>query len=157
MEFSNTQPTKADLVQMRRDYNEISLDESQIDPSGHPMPLFQTWLKEAIDAKVTEPNAMCLSTVTSEGRPASRYVLCKKADNDGFVWFTNYDSRKGEELAKNPFAALVFWWGDMERSVRIEGKVEKISAEESDAYFTRRPRDAEIGAWASKQSRPIGS
>ena len=157
MEFSNAQPTRADLVQMRRDYNEVSLDESQIDASGHPMPLFQNWLKEAIDAKVTEPNAMCLSTVTSEGRPASRYVLCKKADNDGFVWFTNYDSRKGEELAKNPFAALVFWWGDMERSVRIEGKVEKISTEESDAYFTRRPRDAEIGAWASHQSRPIGS
>ena len=100
---------------------------------------------------------MCLSTVTSEGRPASRYVLCKKADNDGFVWFTNYDSRKGDELAKNPFGAIVFWWGDMERSVRIEGKVEKISAEESDAYFIRRPRDAEIGAWASKQSRPIES
>ena len=100
---------------------------------------------------------MCLSTVTSEGRRASRYVLCKKADNDGFVWFTNYDSRKGDELAKNPFGAIVFWWGDMERSVRIEGKVEKISAEESDAYFIRRPRDAEIGAWASKQSRPIES
>ena len=121
---------------MRRDYNEISLDETQIDPSGNPWPLFRTWLDEAIAAKVTEPNAMCLSTVTSQGRPASRYVLCKNASEEsGIVWYTNYDSRKGEELANNPYAAIVFWWGDMERSIRIEGKVEKVSAEESDAYF----------------------
>ena len=101
---------------------------------------------------------MCLSTVTKENRPASRYVLCKGAsDEGGFVWFTNYDSRKGLELELNPFGALVFWWGDMERSVRIEGKVEKISSEESDAYFLKRPRNAEIGAWASHQSKPIAS
>jgi len=97
----------------------------------------------AIEAKLTEPNAMCLSTMTSENRPASRYVLLKGcSEKDGFTWFTNYNSRKGQELAVNPYAALTFWWGDIESSVRIEGKVEKVSPEESDEYFKIRPRGA---------------
>jgi pyridoxamine 5'-phosphate oxidase len=102
---------------------------------------------------------MCLSTVNAQNRPASRYVLLKTFNEaDGsFVWFTNYESKKGKDLAQNPNAALVFWWGDMERSVRIEGVVEKVSAEESDTYFAVRPRGAELGAWASHQSQPISS
>ena len=98
--------------------------------------MFQQWLDEAIAAKVTEPNAMCLSTVTKENRPASRFVLLKEcSEAEGFVWYTNYDSRKGEELSGNPFAALNFWWGDMERSVRVEGKVSKVPETQSDEYF----------------------
>ncbi len=135
MELSE-KPSRDELAKMRRDYNEVSLDETQIDESGSPFSLFKTWLDEAVAAKVTEPNAMCLSTVTSENRPASRFVLLKEfSEEKGFVWFTNYNSRKGQELAQNPYAALNFWWGDMERSVRIEGKVAKIPSEDSDAYF----------------------
>ena len=93
---------------------------------------------------------MCLSTVTKDNRPASRFVLLKEFSAEkGFVWYTNYDSRKGEELANNPYACLAFWWGDMERSVRIEGKVEKVPAQESDDYFAKRPRGAQLGALAS--------
>ncbi len=146
MEFNaaTVTPSREDLTKMRKEYDERSLDESQIPASGKPFELFRAWIDEAIANRVTEPNAMCLSTVTKEGRPASRYVLLKQFnDQDGsFVWYTNYNSRKGEELANNPYASIVFWWGDMERSVRIEGKVEKVPAEESDAYFQKRPRGA---------------
>ena len=144
---------------MRRDYSHVSLDESQIPSSGLPWPLFRTWLDEAIANKVTEPNAMNLATVNMEGRPASRFVLLKEFnDEDGsFVWYTNYDSRKAQEIEHLPYGALCFWWGDMERSVRIEGKIEKVSSQESDEYFQKRPRDAEIGACASHQSSPIES
>ena len=149
-------PSVEELAKMRRDYGEKSLDESQI--GGGPFALFKDWLDEAVEARVTEPNAMCLSTIGADNRPKSRYVLLKGFSvEEGFVWFTNYDSRKGQELAQNPYAALTFWWGDLERSVRIEGKVSKVSAEESDEYFQKRPRGAEIGAWSSQQSQPIGS
>jgi len=107
---------------MRRDYNENSLDETQIPADGTPFPLFKQWMDEAIEAKMTEPKAMCLTTVTADNRPASRYVICTGFSEEGFNWFTPYDSRKGKELEANPFAALTFWWGDLERSVRIEGK-----------------------------------
>ena len=140
---------REELTKMRRDYGEVSLDESQIHESGSPFPLFQTWLDEAVAAKVTEPNAMCLSTVTKENRPASRFVLLKGFTEEGFVWYTNYSSRKGGELEHNPYAALTFWWGDLERSVRVEGKVTKVSTEESDAYCAQRHRGAMIGAHAS--------
>lgn len=151
--------TREDLAKMRREYSEISLDETQIPSDGRPFSLVRAWLDEAISNKVTEPNAMCLSTISKEGRPASRYVLLKDfSEQDGsFVWFTNYDSRKGEELALNPFASLVLWWGDMERSIRVEGKVSKLEPALSDAYFQKRPRAAELGAWASHQSAPIES
>jgi len=110
---------------MRRDYNEIPLHEDHA--KDGPYSLFKIWLDEAVANKVTEPNAMCLSTVTKDNRPASRFVLLKGfSEKEGFVWFTNYNSRKGMELQENPYAALNFWWGDMERSVRIEGKVKMI-------------------------------
>ena len=122
---------------MRRDYNEESLDESQIPSDGQPFKLFTTWFDEAVNAKVGLPGAMCLTTVSKEGRPSARHVIMTSFDlTDGsFCWYTNYNSRKGEELALNPFAALVFWWGDLERSVRVEGKVEVVSQEESNAFF----------------------
>ena len=140
---SNISPDSApDLAKMRRDYNELSLDESYIPADGRPFQLFRTWFNEAQEAKVNLPSAMCLTTVTKEGRPASRYVNMTSFDEEdgSLVWYSSYGSRKGEDLALNPFAALVFWWGDLERSVRIEGKVEQVSAEESDAFFETRPR-----------------
>ena len=122
------------LAKMRRDYNEVPLNEDEC--RDGPFPLFQKWLDEAVQNKVTEPNAMCLSTVTKDSRPAARFVLLKGfSPETGFCWYTNYDSRKGQELLMNPYAALTFWWGDMERSVRVEGKVSKVPAEESDMYF----------------------
>ena len=102
-----------------------------------------------------EPNAMCLSTADQTGKPSARFVLLKGYDERGFVWYTNYESRKSNQLDVNPFGALTFWWGPLERSIRIEGKVEKVSAAESDEYFAKRCKGAQIGAWTSQQSRPI--
>ena len=135
--------TRESLITMRKEYSEKALEESQIQ-DGKPFLLFKQWLEEAVAEKVTEPNAVCLSTVQKSGRPSSRYVLLKSFDEESgtFTWYSNYNSRKGEELEANPYAALVFWWGDLERSVRVEGKVEKVAPEISDAYFQRRPRDA---------------
>jgi pyridoxamine 5'-phosphate oxidase len=116
---------------------------------------FAQWLQEAIAAEVPEPNAMTLATVASNLRPSTRVVLIKGYDERGIVWYTNYDSRKGQELAGNPFAALQFHWVELERVVRIEGRVEKVSDEESDTYFHSRPLDSRIGAWASPQSQVI--
>jgi pyridoxamine 5'-phosphate oxidase len=119
------------------------------------MQQFDSWLKEAISGEIPEPNAMTLATVGSDLRPSTRVVLIKGYDERGIVWFTNYNSRKGQQLAGNPFAALQFHWVELERVVRIEGRVEKVSDPESDDYFNSRPLDSRIGAWASPQSQVI--
>ena len=141
------------IADLRKSYEraELNEDASQADPLRQ----FEQWLDEAIAAKVPEPNAMTLATVSSSLRPSTRVVLIKGLDARGIAWYTNYDSRKGLELAGNPYAALQFHWIELERVVRIEGLVEKISDEESDAYFHSRPLDSRIGAWASPQSEVI--
>lgn len=143
------------LADLRKNYSLGSLDASDVDPD--PIRQFQTWFSQALDAKLPEPNAMTVATVDAEGRPAARILLIKGVDERGFVFFTNYDSRKGRELAANPHAALLFHWIELERQVRIEGRVEKTSDAESDAYFQSRPLGSRIGAWASEQSAVIGS
>ncbi|QBQ95742.1 pyridoxamine 5'-phosphate oxidase [Paraburkholderia pallida] len=143
------------LADLRKNYSLGSLDASDVDPD--PIRQFQTWFSQALDAKLPEPNAMTVATVDAEGRPAARILLIKGVDERGFVFFTNYDSRKGRELTANPHAALLFHWIELERQVRIEGRVEKTSDAESDAYFQSRPLGSRIGAWASEQSAVIGS
>jgi len=142
-----------DISQLRKSYERAELSED----ASHEDPLqqFGQWLQEAIAAQVPEPNAMTLATVGSDLRPSTRIVLIKGYDARGIVWYTNYDSRKGHELAGNPYAALQFHWVELERVVRIEGRVEKVSAQESDEYFASRPLDSRIGAWASPQSQVI--
>src|SRR5580765_943209 len=144
-----------DIAALRKSYERAELDESA--SAADPMQQFGAWLEQAIAAAVPEPNAMTLATVGAEGRPSTRIVLVKGFDERGIVWFTNYQSRKGRELAIHPFAALQFHWVELERVVRIEGRVEKTSAAESDAYFATRPLDSRIGAWASPQSTVIES
>lgn len=143
------------LSDLRKSYELAELDESQA--SSEPLVQFRQWLDEALKAELPEPNAMTLATVGEDGRPSTRIVLIKGLDQRGIVWYTNYDSRKGRELAIHPFAALQFHWVELERVVRIEGRVEKVSAEESDAYFHSRPLDSRLGAWASPQSQVISS
>jgi pyridoxamine 5'-phosphate oxidase len=143
------------LADMRKNYQQAELLESNA--AKHPSQQFTTWLNQALEAEIPEANAMTLATVSSSLRPSTRVVLIKGYDEQGIVWFTNYDSRKGRELAGNPFAALQFHWVELERVVRIEGRVEKISAAESDAYYHSRPLDSRIGAWASPQSQTISS
>jgi pyridoxamine 5'-phosphate oxidase len=144
-----------DLKDLRKSYERGSLDE--MEAGTVPAALFQRWLAEAVAAKVPEPNAMTVATVGADGRPSTRIVLIKYADERGLVFFTKYDSRKGQELAVHPQAALQFHWVELERVVRVEGRVEKTSAEESDAYFATRPLDSRLGAWASPQSQVISS
>ena len=144
-----------DLARLRKSYERAELDESA--SNADPAAQFQLWLAQALDTKLPEPNAMTLATVGADGRPSTRIVLIKGADARGIVWFTNYDSRKGRELATHPFAALQFHWVELERVVRIEGAVEKVSEAESDEYFASRPLDSRIGAWASPQSQVIAS
>ena len=139
------------LAKMRKEYSDMDFDLKDLPQDGNPMTLFNDWLQEATQQKVIEPNAMCLATVGEDGRPSNRYVLLKEVRPNSFVWFTNYESRKGQELAKNPFGALTFWWGSLERSIRIEGTVAKMNEEESNEYWAKRPRGAKIGAWASDQ------
>jgi len=141
------------LADLRKSYERAELSED----ASHTDPLlqFEQWLREAISAEVPEPNAMTVATVASNLRPSTRVVLIKGYDERGITWFTNFDSRKGQELAGNPFAALQFHWVELERVVRIEGLVEKVSDEESDDYFHSRPFDSRIGAWASPQSQVI--
>jgi pyridoxamine 5'-phosphate oxidase len=143
------------LSDFRKSYELGELDEAQA--GDGPLALFNRWMEEAIAHDVSEPTAMTVATVGADGRPSTRVVLLKGCDARGFVWFTNYESRKGEELAHRPFAALQFHWVEMERVVRIEGRVEKTSAQESDDYFISRPLDSRLGAWASPQSRVISS
>ncbi len=145
--------TAPDLAALRTDYSMKTLDEAQVDPD--PLRQFGVWMVEAIHAQVPEPTAMSLATVAAGGRPAGRIVLLKGVDPRGFVFYTNYQSRKGQELAANPVAALTFLWTELERQVRIEGTVEKVSEADSDEYFATRPLGSRIGAWASPQSRSI--
>lgn len=142
------------IADLRKEYSRQGLEESDATVAQGPYAVFTSWLNDAVDAKVMEPNAMCLSTC-SNNVPSARFVLLKAFDDRGFVWYTNYNSRKSCELIENPNASLTFWWGDIERSVRIEGVVEKVSASESDAYFNSRPRGSQIGAWTSNQSSEI--
>ncbi len=144
-----------DIAQLRKSYERAELDESA--SLADPIAQFGLWLQQAIEGQLPEPNAMTLATVGADHRPSTRIVLIKGFDARGIVWYTNYESRKGIELAGNAFAALQFHWVEMERVVRIEGRVEKVSADESDAYFDSRPLDSRIGAWASPQSQVIGS
>lgn len=148
--MSSPTPSIADL---RKSYERAELNEDA--SHADPMQQFDQWLKEALAAQIPEPNAMTLATVGSDLRPSTRVVLIKGFDARGIVWYTNYDSRKGRQLAGNPYAALQFHWVELERVVRIEGTVEKVSDAESDEYFHSRPLDSRIGAWASPQSQVI--
>ncbi|MGA8010515.1 MAG: pyridoxamine 5'-phosphate oxidase [Thiomonas sp.] len=141
------------LSDLRKDYQRAELDEAHAD--ADPLKQFEHWLQQAMDAQVPEPNAMTVATVGAGGRPSTRVVLIKHVDERGVVWYSNYHSRKGRELEAHAFAALQFHWVELERVVRIEGRVEKVSPEESDAYFASRPLASRIGAWASPQSEPI--
>ncbi len=141
------------IAHLRKSYERAELNESA--SHADPLAQFGQWLSEAIAAQVPEPNAMTLATVASNLRPSTRVVLIKGFDARGIVWYTNYNSQKGTELAGNPYAALQFHWVELERVVRIEGLVEKVPDEESDAYFNSRPLDSRIGAWASPQSEVI--
>ncbi|MEQ1642971.1 MAG: pyridoxamine 5'-phosphate oxidase [Pyrinomonadaceae bacterium] len=144
-----------DLAHIRLEYSREELSEEHVDQD--PFVQFGLWMDEAIAAEVPEPTAMCLSTASKDGRPSSRMVLLKGFDQDGFVFYTNYNSHKGRELAENPYAALTFFWPELERQVRIAGSTSKVSAEESDQYFSSRPYTSRLGAWASDQSEPIES
>ena len=143
------------LSNMRQSYEQGSLEEEHA--ANEPLSQFKAWFDEALSKQVAEPNAMTLATVGPGGRPSTRIVLIKGFDARGLVWYTNYESRKAQELAQNAQAALQFHWVTLERVVRIEGHVEKVSAEESDAYYASRPLDSRLGAWASPQSQVIAN
>lgn len=142
-----------DISSLRKDYKLKSLEESRV--QHQPLSQFEVWFNEALKANVLEANAMVISTCSSSGRPSSRIVLLKEIDDHGFVFFTNYSSKKASELAENPYASLTFFWPELERQVRIEGKVSKISIQESEEYYNSRPRESRIGAWSSAQSSKI--
>jgi pyridoxamine 5'-phosphate oxidase len=144
-----------DLRAVRKSHERGQLDEGAL--PGSPQAAFEKWMRDAIEAALPEPTAMTLATVDTRNRPSTRVVLLKSADDDGLVFYTNYDSRKGLELAANPYAAVQFHWAELERVVRAEGPVARIDPAESDAYFATRPLDSRIGAWASPQSEVISS
>jgi len=140
---------------LRHDFAKQTLDKKDV--NTNPVLQFEKWFKEAVEAKVNEPNAMTVATATADGKPSARILLLRNFDENGFVFYTNYTSRKGEEILKNPYASLLFFWPELERQVRIEGKLTKQSAEESDKYFQTRPRASKLGAWTSEQSRAIAN
>ncbi len=142
-----------DVSAFRKEYIRAGLNEADMNPD--PIAQFHRWFENVIDAGLHEPNAMILATATPEGRPSARTVLLKGYDERGFVFYTNYEGRKADELEANPACALLFYWGELERQVRIEGRASRLSKEECDAYFASRPRGSRIGAWASEQSRPV--
>lgn len=144
---------KIDIAQLRKEYTAHTLDRSDVD--SDPLIQFKQWMVEAVDSEVPEPNAMVLATVGKDARPSARVVLLKDIEDGGFVFYTNYESEKGRQLAEHPYAALNFNWLELQRQVRIEGKVEKIPGKVSTAYFQSRPRGSQIGAWASPQSMII--
>ncbi len=144
-----------DIQNIRSEYLAASLSEK--DANQDPIKQFEKWFNEALKAELQEPTAMTLATATHDGRPSSRVVLMKGFDNNGFVFYTNYLSRKGKEIARNPLGALLFFWGSLERQVRIEGTIEKISKEDSVKYFLTRPRASQLGAVVSPQSQEIAS
>lgn len=141
------------IADLRLNYTRQQLSETNANPD--PLQQFRAWFDEALRSDIVEPNAMTLATVGADGLPSARIVLLKGLDEQGFVFYTNYESRKAQDLAANPAAVLVFWWPPLERQVRIEGQVEKVSAAETEAYFQSRPRASQLGAWASEQSRTI--
>lgn len=141
------------ISELRKEYTLNGLDTTDV--SADPLTQFRQWFDAALAAGLPEPNAMHLSTVSADGRPDGRIVLLKDVSGGGFVFYTNYESRKGHDLSKRPFAALTFFYAELERQIRVEGRVEKVSPEESDAYFNSRPRGSQIGAWVSQQSTVI--
>ncbi len=143
------------IAELRKDYTLKGLSEDEMSPN--PFKQFAVWFEQALSAELPEPNAMTVATATPDGKPSARIVLLKDFDPRGFVFYTNYHSHKGSELTNNPQAALVFWWAELERQVRICGEVERVSAEESDKYFYSRPLNSRLGAWASEQSQAIAS
>lgn len=143
------------LFEFREEYQKDELAEAEM--LSDPADQFHQWLRLAIESEISEPNAMTLATCSARGIPSARVVLLKEVNPDGFVFFTNYLSRKGKELIENPVAALVFDWHEIERQVRVEGRVQKLSITDSDVYFNGRPREAQIGAWASAQSKMLKS
>ncbi|MGB7441195.1 MAG: pyridoxamine 5'-phosphate oxidase [Coleofasciculaceae cyanobacterium] len=145
----------ASVANLRKDYSFKELSEKELNPN--PFVQFKAWFEGVLEAQLPEPNAMTLATATSDGKPSARMVLLKDYDELGFVFYTNYESQKGQQLLESPWAALVFWWPELERQVRIEGRVEKVSAAESDAYFHSRPQNSQLGAWVSSQSQVITS
>lgn len=143
------------LVDLRKSYSRGSLSRAAVDPD--PILQFKAWMGEALSAQLPEPNAMTLATASADGKPSARIVLIKGVDERGFVFYTNYESRKGQDLAVNAQAALLFHWVELERQVRVDGRAEKLQSAESDAYFASRPLESRIGAWASDQSHEISS
>ncbi len=146
---------REDIQNLRQDYRAASLSEKEV--SANPILQFEKWFNEAVAAQVYEPNAMTLATATHDGRPSARILLLKGFGEQGFEFYTNYLSRKGKELSKNPVGAMVFFWGQMERQIRIEGTIEKLSRERSEQYFHSRPKGSQVGAVASPQSQEIDS
>ena len=144
-----------DLARLRREYGDHGLDLPDLE--GEPLTMFRRWLEDTVAAGLHEPNAMVVSTVSAAGRPSSRLVLLKGLDERGFVFYTNYESRKAEEIAANPAVSLLFPWHDLQRQVRVEGTATRISREESEEYFSGRPRGSQLGAWSSPQSRVVAS
>ncbi|MEO6949396.1 MAG: pyridoxamine 5'-phosphate oxidase [Ginsengibacter sp.] len=147
--------THPDIASIRKIYKLQSLLEEDVDPN--PFKQFEKWWQQAMESKIEEPNAMILATSTADGKPSCRTVLLKDFTEKGFVFFSNYGSRKAFQIEQNPFVSLLFFWKEMERQVRIEGSIRKISAEESNLYFDSRPRDSKIGAWSSPQSQVINN
>ena len=143
----------ADLQRLRKEYTRAGLTEADADPD--PIEQFRKWLDEALAANLHEPNAMTLATAAPDGRPSARVVLLKGYDERGFVFYTSYEGRKSRELEENPRCALVFYWSELERQIRIEGRARRVSEEESDAYYGSRPRGSRLSAWVSAQSRPV--
>jgi pyridoxamine 5'-phosphate oxidase len=148
-------PHPQDLGALRREYGDRGLDAPDLEPD--PVAMFRRWFDETVESGLHEPNAMVVSSVSAEGRPSSRMVLLKGLDTRGFVFYTNYESRKGEEIDANPHVSLLFPWQDLQRQVRVEGTASPVSAEENQAYFSSRPRESQLGAWASPQSRVVAS
>jgi pyridoxamine 5'-phosphate oxidase len=144
-----------DLGALRREYGDAGLDLPDLEPD--PVAMFRRWLDDTVRAGVHEPNAMVVATVSPSGRPSARLVLLKGLDERGFVFFTNYDSRKGQEIAANPQVSLLFPWHDLQRQVRVEGAAARVSTAESEAYFASRPRASQLGAWSSPQSEVVSS
>jgi pyridoxamine 5'-phosphate oxidase len=142
-----------DASRLRKEYTSAGLVEDDVDPD--PIVQFHNWFEKVIEADLHEPNAMTFATASREGGPSARIVLLKGYDERGFVFYTNYEGRKARELEANPLCALLFYWGELERQVRVEGRASRIPGEESDAYFSSRPRGSRLGAWASEQSQPV--
>ncbi|HEY9821916.1 MAG TPA: pyridoxamine 5'-phosphate oxidase [Candidatus Sericytochromatia bacterium] len=143
------------VADLRKEYTLQGLRETDVNPN--PFEQFKIWFEQALSAQLPEPNAMTIATATRDGKPHTRIVLLKDYDQRGFVFYTNYESHKGQQLVQNPWGAIAFWWAELERQVRIEGRVEQVSPQEADAYFRSRPKGSQLGAWASNQSQVIDS